>query len=83
MLDQLISGLESYGVLAELRKNNRVMEPLVTINGSKNFLVTSDMLLDHLLIEGSPEGSNKKLMEINIHKFFCDYIQSVETAGGS
>ncbi|XP_028390714.1 uncharacterized protein LOC114515623 [Dendronephthya gigantea] len=83
MVDQLISGLESYGVLAELRKNNKVMEPLVTINEAKKFLVTSDLLLDHLLIEGSPEGSNKKLLEINIHKFFCDYIQLVETREGN
>ena len=75
MIDQLISGLDSFGVLAELRKHREIMEPLLTIDGAANFLVTSDLLLDHLTIECSPQGSNRKAPEIDVHKYFCDYIQ--------
>ena len=70
IIDQLISGLELHGVLTELRKNRNVMEPLFTIDGAQKFSVTADHILDHILIECSPEGSNQKLLEINIHKFF-------------
>ena len=58
------------------------MEPLFTIDGAQKFSVTADHILDHILIECSPEGSNQKLLEINIHKFFCDYIQALEAKTG-
>ena len=58
------------------------MEPLLTLEGAGHFLLTPDLLLDHLLVECSPEGSNKK-PEIDVHKFFCDYVQEVATREGT
>ncbi|XP_046839401.1 uncharacterized protein LOC124433670 isoform X2 [Xenia sp. Carnegie-2017] len=69
-IDHLISGLELHAVLIELCKNRNVMEPLFTIDGAQKFAMTADHIVDHILIECSPEGSNQKLLEINIHKFF-------------
>jgi hypothetical protein len=82
MIDQLISGLGSFGVLAELRKSREIMEPLLTLDGAANFLVTSDLLLDHMTIECSPEGSNRHAPEIDVHKYFCDYIQEAAVRTG-
>ena len=82
MNDQLISGLESFGVLAKLQKNQEIMEPLFTLDGAANSLVTADLLLDHMTIEWSPESSNKKAQEIDVHKYFCDYIQEAEIRTG-
>ena len=82
IIDQLISGLELHGVLTELRKNRNVVESLFTIDGAQKFSVTADHILDHILIECSPEGSNQKLLEIKIHKFFYDYIQALEAKTG-
>ena len=82
MIDQLISGLESFGVLSELQKNREIMEPLLTLEGAANFLVTADLLLDHMNIECSPEGSNKKAQEIDVHKYFRDYIQEAAITTG-
>ena len=77
MLEQLIIGLASFGVLAKLHKHRETMKPLLTIDGAANFLVTSDLLLDQLSVECSPEGSHRKPPETDVHKYFCDYIQEV------
>lgn len=58
------------------------MELLLTQDGAANFLVTADSLLDHMFIECSPEGSNKKTPEIDVHKYFCDYIQETAIRAG-
>ena len=82
MIDQLISGIDSFGVLAEIRKHREIMKPLFTLDGATNFLVTSDLLLDHMTIECSPEGSNRKAPETDVHKYFCDYIQEAAIRTG-
>lgn len=81
MIDQLIIGLGSFGVLVELRKHREIMEPLLTQDGAASFMVTPDLLLDHLYVDCSPEGSNNKISEIDVHKYFCDYIQGVAIRG--
>ena len=58
------------------------MEPLFTLGGAANSLVTADLLLDHMTIEWSPESSNKKAQEINVHKYFYDYIQEAAIRTG-
>ena len=57
------------------------MSSMLTVEGAVNFKLTSqaDMMLDNLTVEFSPDGSNKKMPEINIHKYICDYIQEIET----
>jgi hypothetical protein len=52
---------------------------MLTLEGAANFQLTADMMLDSIIPEFSPEGSNKKTQEMNVHKFFCDYIQELET----
>ena len=83
LIDQLITGLEVFGLLAKIRKHGKVMEPLFTLQGAANFVLTSGILLDHLSVECSPEGSNKKVLEIDVNKFFCDYIQEVASREGT
>lgn len=82
MIDQLMLGLESFGVLTEIRTHRELMEPLLTLEGAAHFSLTPDLLLDHFLVECSPDGSNKKPPEIDVHKFFCDYVQEVATRKG-
>ena len=82
MMDQLTSGLASFGVLDKIKQHRDAMEGLLTLEGAANFKLTSEILLDNLIVEFSPEGSNKKIPEINIHKYFCDYVQEVETREG-
>ncbi len=82
MMDHLSSGLMSFGVVEQIRQHRDVMASMLTLEGATNFKLTSDMMLDNLTVEFSPEGSNKKLPEINIHKYYCDYIQEIETREG-
>jgi hypothetical protein len=82
MIDQLISGLECYGVLTSLREHRELMEPLLTLEGAEYFKITPDIMLDHLIGDYSPDGSNKKPLEIDVHKFFCDYIQEIAAREG-
>ena len=79
MMNQLSSGLMSFGVVEEIKQHREVMASMLTVEGAVNFKLTSDMMLDNLTVEFSPDGSNKKMPEINIHKYFCDYIQEIET----
>ena len=82
MMDQLTSGLMLFGVLEQIKIHREVMAKMLTIEGAAHFQITADKILDNIIVDGSPEGSNKKSEEINIHKFFCDYVQDVETRKG-
>ena len=82
MMDQLISGLMLFGVLEQMKHRREVMASVLTLEGAANFQLTSNMILDNLTMEFSPEGSNKKAPEINVHKYFCDYVQELETREG-
>jgi hypothetical protein len=83
IVDQLISGLESYGVLTAIRNHRELMEPLLTLEGAAHFSITPDLMLDHLLVDCSPDGSNKKTPELDVHKFFCDYVQEIAARKGT
>ena len=82
MIDQLIIGLSSFGVLDKLRNHRKILEPLLTLDGAANFFISADLQLDYLTVECSPEGSNRKPLEVDVHKYFCDYIQEVATRTG-
>ena len=82
MMDQLTSGLMLFGVLEQIKIPREVMATMLTIEGAAHFQLTADKILDNIIVDGSPEGSNKKLEEINIQKFYCDYVQDVETREG-
>ena len=83
MMDQLTSGLMLFGVLEQIKIHREVMATMLTIEAAAHFQLTADKILDNIIVDGSPEGSNKKLEEINIHKFYCDYVQDVETREGT
>lgn len=83
MMDQLTSGFMLFGVLEQIKHHTEVMATMLTIEGAAHFQLTADKILDNIIVDNSPEGSNKKTTELNIHKFFCDYIQEVETREGT
>ena len=82
MMDQLTSGLMSFGVVEQIKQHTEVMASMLTLEGAANFKLTSDIMLDNLTVEFSPEGSNNKFPEVNVHKYYCDYVQEVETREG-
>ena len=83
IIDQLVTGLESYGVLTAIRKHGELMELFLTLEGGAHFSITPDLMLDHLLVDCSPDGSNKKTLALLVHKFFCDYVQEIAARKGN
>lgn len=81
MMDQLKTGLTLFGVLQQIQHHREIMASMLTLDGVANFCLTADIVLENMTVEFSPEGSNKKQLEINVHKFFCDYIQELDTKG--
>ena len=51
MMDQLSSGLMSFGVVEEIKQHREVMASMLTVEGAINFKLTSDMMLDNLTAE--------------------------------
>ena len=72
IMDQLSSGLMLFGVLEQIKTHREDMATMLTIEGAKHFHLTADKILDNIVVDGSPEGSNKKSEEIDIHKFDDD-----------
>ncbi|XP_046845033.1 uncharacterized protein LOC124438863 [Xenia sp. Carnegie-2017] len=79
MMDQLKTGLTLFGVLQQIQHHREIMASMLTLDGVANFCLTADIFLENMTVEFSPQGSNKKQLEINVHKFFCDYIQELNT----
>ena len=82
-IDQMISGLTSFGVAECIRSHKNVMQPLFTLEGAKQFQPTSDMMLDGLKVDFSEDGSNVKATEMNVYKHFCDYVQDLGMTEGT
>lgn len=82
MLDQLISGLESFGLLETVRDKKSVLEPLFVAERSGCFMPTADLLLDSIDGLFSDKGSNLKAKEVDIFKFFSDFIQDCSDTEG-
>ena len=82
-MDQMINGLESFGVLNFIRSNKNIMQPLFTLDGAKHFQPTPELFLDSLKVEFSPDGSNRKACETDVYKNFCDFVQDLGTTEGT
>jgi hypothetical protein len=83
VMDQLIVGMQTFHFLLEyMKKNEKLMQPIFTVEGKKTFKPTSDIVLGALKPEFSDDGSNLKAEEIDIHKNFCDYVQDLEETDG-
>ena len=82
MMDQLINGLGWFGVIDAARENKVVMEALFVGKHSINFVPTADKLLDSIDGDFSEDGSNHKEREIDIYKFFCDFLQDSDELEG-
>lgn len=79
----VIGGLQSFPFLLEYaRQNQSLMQPIFTVDGTDIFKPTSDMFLSALKPEFSDDGSNLKPTEIDIYKYFCDYLQDLEMIEG-
>ena len=79
MLDQIIEGLRSFGVLECIKKNAELLEPVFP--KSTIFSADAQSFLESLCGEFSESGSNNKQLEINIFKYFQDYIEDCECCG--
>lgn len=82
MMDQLITGLGSFGVIDAARENKVVMEALFVVKHSINFVPTADQLLDSIDGVFGEDGSNHKEKEIDIFKYFCDFLQDSDELQG-
>lgn len=76
MLDQLIDGLRSFGVLDSVKENTKILEPVFVV--STAFSANAETLMDCINGDFSESGSNNKEIEVNIFKFFSDYIEDLE-----
>ena len=84
VIDQLISGLSYLGglFLEYIRAHKEVMRSLFTLDGAKNFQPTSELLLDGVKVEFSEDGSNLKAGEVDIYKYFSDYVMDLGESEG-
>ena len=82
-IDQMITGLASFGALDYIRSHKSEMQPLLTLDGAKCFQPTPDLFLEGLNVMFSEEGSNKKACEIDVYKNFCDYVQDLAATEGT
>ena len=73
MLDQLRMGLESFCLLEALQSKKKILQPLF-LEGSSFFKPTRDLILDSVVAEFSEDGTNAKIKEIDIFKYFHDFI---------
>ena len=79
MLNQMIEGLRSFGMLECIKENAELLEPVFA--KSTIFSVKAETFLETTRGEFSESGSNTKEVEINIYKFFSDYIEDCEYSG--
>lgn len=84
MLDQLIVGLNYCDVIAAVKENRTVMEPIFVAKYASWFCPSANTLLDEITADFSEDGSNLKMKEIDTFKFFNDLLQDLEcdSAGG-
>lgn len=79
MLDQLITGLDVNDTLKMIKQNKDAMKYVFSM--SDKFVPTTDYMLEHTHGEFSEEGSNMKTREIDIFKYFTDYIEDIGFPG--
>ena len=74
-LQQLVSGLETYGILDLMKQNKEEFKTIFVKNDVLTWSV--DVFHDLFEPEYSSSGSSKKTLEINIMKAFVDATESV------
>ena len=81
MLDQLRMGLESFCLLEVIQSSKDILRPLFVEQGSSSFRPTRDLILDNVVTEFSEDGTNAKIKEIDIFKFFNDFMVDYSETG--
>ena len=81
-IDQMITGLASFGALDYIRSHKNVMKPLFTLDGERHFQPTPELFIEGLHVLFSVEGSNRKACEIHVFKNFCEVLQDLGTTQG-
>lgn len=79
MLDQMVEGLRSFGMLGCIKQNAKLLEQVFT--SSATFSVHAELFLENIVGNFSEAGSNYKEVEINIFKFFSDYVEDCDDPG--
>jgi hypothetical protein len=79
-LMQLEEGLTCCNLLLSVRNHPKVWEPILSQNGYNN-QYTSDEFLDQVTAEFS-SSQIRKNKEIDVYKYFCDFIVDLNVAGG-
>ena len=59
------------------------MKALFTISGAERFKPTPESFLQSLKAEFSEVGSNAKTLEINVYKYFSDYVMDLGVEEGN
>jgi hypothetical protein len=79
MLDQMVEGLRSFGVLGCIKQNAKLLKPVFT--NYATFKVQAEIFLENIVGDFSETGSNFKEVEVNIFKYFSDYVEDCEDPG--
>ena len=61
-----------------VKKNRVIMKPLFVAKHSTYFVPTTDQFLGDTNVVFSEDGSNHKEKEVDINKFFCDFMQDTD-----
>eukprot|EP00794_Sanderia_malayensis_P010442 gene10442-11535_t len=80
MIKQLQEGSDTLGVLQAARKCHEVFKSVFTpLNDI--FKIRANDFLDNVVVDYSPDGSNRKEMEINTYKSFTDVVLAADEPG--
>ena len=72
-LTEIGDGLSCFELLTSIKENKEVFAPVFCI--SDMFLWDHETFLSVIHAEFSEEGSNKRRIEITIHKLFLDFVE--------
>ena len=71
-LHQMAEGLKWRGLLHEIRTLPNVFYNCFVVNCNE---LSLEVFFDLLHVEYSPEGSNKQSKEVDVYKYFCDFME--------
>jgi hypothetical protein len=80
MLDQISYGLQLFGILDSMKKNPQLLEPVFN-TASSFFKPNADTFLGNMMGNFSEHGSNVKMVEVDVYKYFTDFIEDCECSG--
>ncbi|XP_046856540.1 G2/M phase-specific E3 ubiquitin-protein ligase-like isoform X1 [Xenia sp. Carnegie-2017] len=82
MLDQLMIALGLFNVIKAMKEEKAAMKALFVAECSF-FLPFADQMLDGMTAEFSEEGNNCKMAEVDVYKFFLDFLQDSNAFRGT